>query len=191
MWLYCPNCSNQKDVGRQSRYNVFVCDHCNHSFRGIHAKPNTLWHKTAAFLWSYEDFESTPYPHCHQAVVYRGQWPSVCSKCTRTLPTDAATPPTPDVSQQSPSTKALPSQPPPAPAVSQQTGSIKPTPVKPSPPPKQAVDFDGCGPCTSCGFIFQMMFNNAVCPKCRTKMSREDAFFSCGSYPHSTPPESQ
>ena len=52
-------------------------------------------------------------------------------------------------------------------------------------------DWDGCGPCTSCGFIFQMMFNNAVCPKCSKTMSWEDAFFSCGSYPHSTPPENQ
>jgi len=49
-------------------------------------------------------------------------------------------------------------------------------------------DFDGCGPCTKCGHIFQMYFANAVCPKCNYKMSREDAFFSCGSYPHSTPP---
>jgi len=49
-------------------------------------------------------------------------------------------------------------------------------------------DFDGCGPCTKCGHIFQMYFANAVCPKCNHKMSREDAFFSCGSYPHSTPP---
>lgn len=50
-------------------------------------------------------------------------------------------------------------------------------------------EFDGCGPCTKCGHIFQMHFANAVCPKCRHKMSREDAFFSCGSYPHSSPPQ--
>ena len=39
--------------------------------------------------------------------------------------------------------------------------------------------------------VFQMMFANAVCPRCGVKMSREDAYFSCGSYPHSTPPENQ
>lgn len=53
---------------------------------------------------------------------------------------------------------------------------------------KQVGDPDGCGPCTKCGHIFQMYFSHAVCPKCNHKMSREDAFFSCGSYPHSTPP---
>jgi hypothetical protein len=36
-----------------------------------------------------------------------------------------------------------------------------------------------------------MMFASAICPKCGKQMSREDAFFSCGSYPHSMPPESQ
>ena len=49
----------------------------------------------------------------------------------------------------------------------------------------------GCGPCTTCGYVFQMKFINAVCPRCENKMTREDAFFSCGSYPDSVPPDRQ
>lgn len=48
--------------------------------------------------------------------------------------------------------------------------------------------FDGCGPCTNCGNVFQMKFSDAVCPNCNKKMSRDDAFFSCASYPYSVPP---
>jgi rubrerythrin len=49
-------------------------------------------------------------------------------------------------------------------------------------------NFDGCGPCTNCGYIFQMQFTNALCPKCKRKMSRDDAFFSCANHPYSMPP---
>ena len=177
MWLYCPNCNNQKDIGKTSRYNVFVCDHCTHRFRGIHASPNKLWGTATAVFWSllplkthYEDFESTKCPYCQVAITPRGKWPSVCSECTRDLPTSPATNPIPVVSQQVSTPSPVPS---PATAVS---------------PPN---DFDGCGPCKTCGYVFQMKFINAVCPRCENKMTREDAFFSCGSYPDSMPPENQ
>lgn len=54
-----------------------------------------MWGLATAVFWNfvplathYEDFESTPCPHCRQAVCYRGGWPSVCCECTRDLPTD-------------------------------------------------------------------------------------------------------
>lgn len=198
MWLFCPKCSAQTNAEDKSLYYVYACKSCGHRFRGIHAKYNKVWHTVVRLLtpkWDHPDV--TCCIHCGENVrgSGNGSWPSVCGSCGRDLPTTPASNPTPVVSQQSSSTKTPPSKPPlppPAPAVTQQPVPIKPTAVKASsPPPKQVADFDGCGPCTSCGFIFQMMFNNAVCPKCGKKMSREDAFFSCGSYPHSTPPDNQ
>jgi len=73
----------------------------------------------------------------------------------------------------------------------QQSMPVPAKTVQPRPSASSQPDFDGCGPCTSCGYVFQMKFNNAVCPRCKNKMTREDAFFSCGSYPDSTPPENQ
>jgi ribosomal protein L37AE/L43A len=98
MLLYCPNCNHQKEVARKSRYNVFTCDNCRHKFRGIHAVANKAWGTATAIFWNfipfsthYEDFDSTPCPYCLEAVFQKGAaWPTVCSQCTRSLPTDNA-----------------------------------------------------------------------------------------------------
>lgn len=184
MWLYCPNCKHQTNAEGYSLYSVFRCSACNRRFRGIHAKINQGYHSLVRLFsvqWSRVDVTTCPFCQSNVWGTDNGggnvTWPTVCSECGRDLPTGPAENPAPVVSQQSSATKSV---------------QITPSQAKPSSPPhKQADDFDGCGPCTSCGFIFQMMFNNAVCPKCGKKMSREDAFFSCGSYPHSTPPENQ
>jgi len=102
----------------------------------------------------------------------RRQLVSVCRHCGRDLPMDRPSQTSGVVSQHS---------------VETVKGEARPL----APPSQLADDFDGCGACTSCGFIFQMKFNKAVCPRCQIKMTREDAFFSCGSYPDSTPPENQ
>lgn len=170
MWLYCPRCNAQTNAKNRSLYGVFRCDKCNHRFRGIHAKPNKLWRALVVIVNPAVGSPTATWcPHCFSTVSGsdNGYWPSVCATCGRDLPTDASSRATADVSQES--------------------GEVLMVPTPSSPLP----DWDGCGPCTSCGFIFQMMFNNAVCPKCGKKMSREDAFLSCGSYPHSTPSESQ
>ena len=58
------------------------------------------------------------------------------------------------------------------------------------PPATLQHDWDGCGPCSYCGWIYQMMFDNAKCPCCHQIMSRNDAFSNCASYPYSVPPQS-
>lgn len=175
MWLYCPKCSAQKNAGNRSLYNVFTCGTCSHRFRGIHAKPNMLWHTMRMLLTpSAESLTDTCCVHCGGTICGSdtGWWPSVCKHCGRDLPKDRPAQKMADVSQH--------------------FGETAKREVRPvDPPPLRDDDFDGCGACTSCGFIFQMMFNNAVCPRCGNKMSREDAFFSCGSYPDSVPPENQ
>lgn len=45
-----------------------------------------------------------------------------------------------------------------------------------------AQEFDGNGPCKVCSFVYQMKFEQAVCPTCGHRMSREDAFFACAHY---------
>jgi ribosomal protein L37AE/L43A len=169
MWLYCPRCNAQTNAKNRSLYGVFKCGKCNHRFRGIHAKPNKLWHGLVVIVNPAVGRPTETWClFCGSTVEGSdsGWWPSVCASCARDLPTDH------------------PSQP--AAVVSQDSGEAAlPSPSSPQP------DWDGCGPCKSCGFIYQMMFANAVCPRCSVKMTREDAFFSCGSYPNSTPPESQ
>lgn len=170
MWLFCPRCNAQTNAKNRSLYGMFNCGACNHRFRGIHAKPNRVWHNLVVIVNpAVGSLSATWCPYCGSTVEGSGSgwWPSVCATCGRDLPCDKALPPNADVSQESGEKLMVP------------------------PPSSPQPDWDGCGPCTSCGFVFQMMFNNAVCPKCGKKMSREDAFFSCGSYPHSTPPESQ
>lgn len=175
MWLYCPKCAAQKNARNHSLYNVFSCGTCCHRFRGIHAKPNKLWHTMRMLLNpSAESLTETCCVHCGGTICGSdtGWWPLVCKHCGRDLPKDR------------------PSQT--SGVVSQHSGEAGKVEARPSAPPPQPVDdWDGCGACTSCGFIFQMKFNNAVCPRCCVKMTREDAFFSCGSYPDSMPPENQ
>jgi len=186
MWVYCPKCNHQKDVGYQSLYYVYSCDACGHKFRGIHAKINKWWHTFIGIVtprWSRTD--TTSCIHCGANVRGddQGWWPNTCCWCGKNLPTTRCVDTTtPLVSQHSGKPPVMPTPSSPQPAGKP---PVMPTPSSPQP------DWDGCGPCTSCGFIFQMMFNNAICPKCGKKMSREDAFFSCGSYPHPYPPESQ
>jgi len=170
MWLYCPRCNAQTNAKNRSLYGVFKCGKCNHRFRGIHAKPNKLWHGLVVIVNpGVGSLTVTWCPHCFSSVhgSDNGYWPSVCATCGRDLPCGDPSQATADDSQESGETQAVRTLSPPQP------------------------DWDGCGPCTSCGFIFQMMFASAICPKCGKQMSREDAFFSCGSYPHSMPPESQ
>lgn len=170
MWLFCPRCNVQTNAGNRSLYGVFKCGTCNHRFRGILAKPNKLWHGLVVIVNPGVGSPTQTWcPHCFSTVhgSDNGFWPSVCATCGRDLPTDEPSHPATESSQDSGETAMVP----------------------PASSPQQ--DWDGCGPCTSCGFVFQMMLNNAVCPNCGRKMSREDAFFSCGSYPNSTPPESQ
>jgi hypothetical protein len=45
------------------------------------------------------------------------------------------------------------------------------------------VDWDGNGPCVQCGFVFNMKFDNAVCPSCGHWMSWQEAFQTCATYP--------
>lgn len=170
MWLFCPRCNAQTNAKNRSLYGVLGCSKCGHRFRGIHAKPNKFWHGLVVIVNpAVGSLTATWCPHCYSTVQGsdNGFWPSVCATCGRDLPCDDPSQPAADVSQESGETPVVP------------------TPSSPQP------DWDGCGPCTSCSFIYQMKFSNAVCPRCGVKMSREDAFFSCGGYPHSTPPESQ
>lgn len=170
MWLFCPRCNAQTNAKNRSLYGVFGCSKCGHRFRGIHAKPNTLWHGLVVIVNPGVGSPTQTWcPHCFSTVSGsdNGYWPGVCATCGRDLPTGDPSQATDDVSQES--------------------GGMLMVPTPSSPQP----DWDGCGSCTSCGFIFQMMFASAVCPRCGVKMSRGDAFFSCGSYPHSTPPENQ
>jgi len=51
--------------------------------------------------------------------------------------------------------------------------------------------FDGNGPCKACGFVYQMKFEQAVCPSCSHRMSRDDAFFACAGFSGPTPTSSQ
>lgn len=161
-------------VGTRSLFSVFACGKCGNRFRGIHAKPNRVWHQIVALLTpSSERLTETFCIHCGGDIEGSSNWcPSICRHCGRELPTDRPSQNSADVSQQSGETVK---------------GEARPL----VPPPNPADDFDGCGACTSCGFIFRMTFNNAVCPKCFLKMSKEDAFFACGSYPDSYPPENQ
>jgi hypothetical protein len=49
--------------------------------------------------------------------------------------------------------------------------------------PEQTMpEWDGCGPCTNCGTVINMEFENAVCPICGHRMTQEDAFQVCGDY---------
>jgi len=89
MWLFCPKCNHQINIGWRSRYDVFSCDACACKFRGFHAKPNELRH-TLMGIWNTKylrDFTSTPCPFCRTNLYYNGGWPSVCPYCTRDLPT--------------------------------------------------------------------------------------------------------
>ena len=174
MWVYCPACSAQTNAGNHSLYNVFICGKCGHRFRGIHAKKNKVWHAMRMILTpSAESLTETCCVHCGGTIhgSDAGWWPSVCKHFGRDLPKDR------------------PSQT--SGVVSQHSGETSKVEARPAASPIQLADFDGCGACTTCGFIFQMTFANAVCPKCKNKMTREDAFFSCGSYLDSTPPENQ
>ena len=123
---------------------------------------------------SAESLTDTCCVHCGGTIhgSDTGWWPSVCRHCGRDLPKDRPSQKTADVSQHFGETAKMEARP-------------------PASPLQPADDWDGCGACTTCGFIFRMKFNNAVCPRCGNKMSRDDAFFSCGSYPDSVPPENQ
>lgn len=171
MWLYCPRCNSQTNAKDYSLYNVFACQRCGHRFRGIHARPNKIWHGLVLIVNpAVGNLTATCCVYCGSTVYgsNNGWWPSVCASCGRDLPTDK-----------------------PSAHVDKDLPELSVPPKTADSFPSGAVDYDGCGPCTSCGYVFQMMFKNAVCPRCGAKMSREDAFFSCGSYPHSRPPENQ
>jgi DNA-directed RNA polymerase subunit RPC12/RpoP len=93
MWLYCPKCNHQKDVGSYSLYYVYSCDACSHKFRGIHAKINKLYHTLIGILtprWSRTD--TTCCIHCGSNVRGddQGWWPNTCSSCGKNLPTTPA-----------------------------------------------------------------------------------------------------
>jgi len=171
VWLYCPRCNSQTNTISHSRYNVFSYQRCGPRYRGIHAHPNKLWHGLVVSVNPVvSSLTETCCVYCGSTVCgcSNGWWPSVCASCGRDFPTDE---PSAHVDEVLPEPSLLTKT-----ADSLAFGTV---------------DYDGCGPCTGCGYVFQMLFKNAVCPKCGQKMSREDAFFSCGSYPLSRPPENQ
>lgn len=93
MWLYCPKCSKQTNVGDKSLYYVYTCSSCGNRFRGIHAKVNKGWHTLVGILTPrYERLDETCCIHCGATVTGndRGWWPSVCPSCGRDLPTEPA-----------------------------------------------------------------------------------------------------
>ena len=94
MWLYCPKCQKQKDVGDYSLYYICRCSGCGHKFRGIHAKMNLLWHSFRKVLTTQATrIDTTCCIYCGQNVTGNRDgtaWPSVCPHCTRDLPTQSA-----------------------------------------------------------------------------------------------------
>ena len=89
MWLYCPKCSAQANAGNRSLYSVFTCGTCGNRFRGIHARPNKVWHQIVALLTpSAERLTETFCIHCGGDIEGGNWWPSVCRHCGRDLPTD-------------------------------------------------------------------------------------------------------
>jgi len=91
MWLYCPRCNAQTNAKNRTLYGVLNCRMCNHRFRGIHAKPNKLWHGLVVILNpAVANPTVTWCPHCYSTVYGsdNGYWPSVCATCGRDLPCD-------------------------------------------------------------------------------------------------------
>jgi hypothetical protein len=136
MWLYCPKCAAQTNVGNRSLYDIFACETCGNRFRGIHTKPNRVWHQIVALLTPIsERLTSTFCVHCGGDIEGGSNWwPSACRHCGRDLPTDRPSQNSADVSQQS-------------------DELAKPEIQPLDPPPQLDDDFDGCGASSECRLL--------------------------------------
>ena len=87
-----PRCRAGKEIGGESRYNVFACESCHFHFRGVHAeiaKWNRLFKQLFTFDTTTTYADRTPCPHCCGWVpVYTGDDGLACMYCGRGIRTN-------------------------------------------------------------------------------------------------------
>jgi len=67
--------SRTSGIRLEARVHNFTCNSCNHRFRGIHAKPNRVWHQIVALLTpSSERLTETFCIHCGGDIEGGGNW---------------------------------------------------------------------------------------------------------------------
>lgn len=107
MKFKCPKCSVSFKCS-DSRYNLWRCEDCGHSFRGIHCEANMVdyWLHQVPFLPGFYSWDRsynlqsakggpnfTRCPHCYELIRgfngsgSDGVWPTVCSHCCTRLNT--------------------------------------------------------------------------------------------------------